>query len=92
MVSVGALAALLDVNGDGIVTVDEAKQVLHELAGDDADAYEQVAHSVEEMDINGDGVLDLSELMKTVEESPAEEAQLGDLSGAEIPCSYEDVE
>ena len=52
--------ALIDIDGDGLITAAELKQLMEALGAEVSD--EAAAHAVEVLDTNGDGKVSLSEL------------------------------
>jgi Ca2+-binding EF-hand superfamily protein len=52
--------ALIDVDGDGLITAAELKKLSRGLGGDVTD--EAAAHAVEVLDTDGDGLVSLEEL------------------------------
>lgn len=57
--------ALIDIDGDGLITATELKQLMTALGGEVTD--EAAAHAVEVLDTNGDGMVSLPELAAYLE-------------------------
>ena len=55
-----ATFALIDIDGDGLITAPELQKLMAALGGDVTD--EQAVHAVEVLDTNGDGKVSLEEL------------------------------
>jgi Ca2+-binding EF-hand superfamily protein len=55
-----ATFALIDIDGDGLITAPELQRLMSALGSEVSD--EQAAHAVEVLDTNGDGRVSLEEL------------------------------
>ena len=55
-----ATFALIDIDGDGLITAPELQQLMAALGGDVSD--EQAAHAIGVLDTDGDGKVSLEEL------------------------------
>ena len=60
--------ALIDVDGDGLITAGELKKLMEALGGDVSD--EAAAHAVEVLDTDGDGLVSLEELTAYLSAAP----------------------
>jgi Ca2+-binding EF-hand superfamily protein len=70
-----ATFALIDIDGDGLITAPELQQLMAALGGDVSD--EQAAHAIGVLDTDGDGKVSLEEL--TAYLSDPENGGSGDL-------------